>query len=191
MKEQTLKHILDVGMQLMLEKGYNKLGINEVLDTAEIPKGSFYYYFKSKEDFGLKVIQYYSANTLQFVKQHLEDKSKDPRARLIDFFEGMKPIYQEKAYKEGCLLGNCSLELSDQAESFRNLVSNELNQWQSAIEACITEGQKSGSIKSGETAKDLANFILNSWEGALLRMKASKNPESYNNFVYFLDKYMI
>ncbi len=191
MKKETVHHILEVGTQLMLEKGYHSLGINEVLDTARIPKGSFYYYFKNKEDFGAKVIEHYAQRALQFLKQYLEDDSKAPKDRIIALFEDMKPIYKEKEYKEGCLLGNCSLELSDRSETFSRVVASGLDSWQSAMEQCIAEGQQNGSIKSTESPAAMADFILSAWEGSLIRIKSSKEPSSYNNFVHFLKKYII
>ena len=63
MKTETIDGILEIGADLILKNGYNNVGLNKILETANIPKGSFYYYFKSKEDFGIQVIKYYSENS--------------------------------------------------------------------------------------------------------------------------------
>ncbi len=191
MKKETVDNILKIGTDLILKNGYHKVGINEVLDTANIPKGSFYYYFKNKEDFGVKVIKYYSENSLNILNSYLKDTTKDHKQRIVTFYKDMAKVYESKGYKEGCLIGNCSLELSDWSSSFERVISEELNKWQVALENCIKAGQLKGKIKEHETAKSLSEFILTHWEGALLRMKSSKNAESLNRFIRYLEKYLL
>ena len=124
MKTQTIENILEIGTDLILKNGYNNIGLNKILEAANIPKGSFYYYFKSKEDFGIQVIKFYSENSLTFLNGYLTDASKEPKERIISFFEDMQKVYVDKEFKEGCLLGNSSLELSDMSEAFSNSVAS-------------------------------------------------------------------
>lgn len=191
MKEKTIDNILEVGADLILKNGYHQVGLNKILQTANIPKGSFYYYFKSKEDFGLQVIKFYSANSLTYLNRYLTDNEKNPKERILSFFQDMQNVYTEKEFKEGCLLGNCSLELSGVSESFSSAVSNELEKWQTSFENCIQEGQDLGIIKNDESAKVMSDFILTTWEGSLLRMKSSKNTASIATFIKFLEKYIL
>ncbi|MBV1888600.1 MAG: TetR/AcrR family transcriptional regulator [Urechidicola sp.] len=191
MKTETIDNILEIGADLILKNGYNNVGLNKILETANIPKGSFYYYFKSKEDFGIQVIKYYSENSLSFLNSYLTDDSKNPKERIISFFEDMQNVYMTKEYKEGCLLGNCSLELSDMSEAFSNSVASELSKWQECFEKCIQEGQDDKTIKKDESAKEMSDIVLTTWEGSLLRMKSSKNTESITTFIKFLNKYIL
>ena len=191
MKTETIDNILEIGTDLILKNGYNNIGLNKILETANIPKGSFYYYFKSKEDFGIQVIKFYSENSLTFLNGYLTDASKEPKERIISFFEDMQKVYVDKEFKEGCLLGNSSLELSDMSEAFSNSVAYELNKWQDCFELCIKEGQDANTIKKEESAKDMSDFILTTWEGSLLRMKSSKNTDSIATFIKFLKKYTL
>jgi TetR/AcrR family transcriptional repressor of nem operon len=191
MKTETIDNILEIGTDIILKNGYNNVGLNKILKTANIPKGSFYYYFKSKEDFGIQVIKFYSENSLIFLNGYLTDASKEPKERIISFFEDMQKVYVDKEFKEGCLLGNSSLELSDMSEAFSNSVANELNKWQDCFELCIKEGQDANTIKKEESAKDMSDFILTTWEGSLLRMKSSKNTDSIATFIKFLKKYVL
>jgi len=191
MKTETIDSILEIGTDLILKNGYNNVGLNKILETANIPKGSFYYYFKSKEDFGIQVIKFYSENSLTFLNGYLTDASKEPKERIISFFEDMQKVYIDKEFKEGCLLGNSSLELSDMSDAFSNSVANELNKWQDCFETCIKEGQDANTIKKEESAKEMSDFILTTWEGSLLRMKSSKNTDSIVTFIKFLKKYIL
>lgn len=191
MKTETINNILEVGTNLILKKGFNNVGIQEILKEAKIPKGSFYYYFESKEDFGIRLIKYYSQNSIGILNSYLQNKSKLPKERILFFFRDMKNVYAEKQFTEGCLLGNCSLELSDISESFSSVISSELDEWQMCFERCVLEGQKTGNIKTERPAKEVANFLLTSWEGALLRMKSSKSGESIEVFINFIDAYIL
>jgi TetR/AcrR family transcriptional repressor of nem operon len=191
MKTETIEGILEIGADLILKNGYNNVGLNRILETANIPKGSFYYYFKSKEDFGIQVIKFYSENSLMFLKNYLTDGTKDPKVRIISFFEDMQNVYVTKDFKGGCLLGNCSLELSDMSEAFSNSVADELGKWRDCFEICIQEGQDTNVIKKEECARQMSDFILTAWQGSLLRMKSSKNTESITTFLMYLNKYIL
>lgn len=191
MKTEAIENILEIGTDLIIKNGYNNIGLNKILEAANIPKGSFYYYFKSKEDFGLQVIQYYSRNSLVILNNYLSNTKLNSKERIISFFTDMKEIYIIKEHKEGCLLGNCSIELSDISKSFSNSISCELDKWQQVIENCVREGQENGSISNKESAKVMSDFILTTWEGSLLRMKSSKNTKSIEIFIKFLKKYIL
>lgn len=188
MKEEAIIHILKTGTELISKKGFHHVGLQEILTEADIPKGSFYYYFKSKEDFGIKVIQFYSKTSLEFLHSYLNDSTKTPKERILSLFNNLKKVYHSKGYNEGCLLGNCSLELSDVKSTYASAISRELDKWQESFEECIREGQAVGTIQNKREAKKLAAFILNSWEGALLRMKADKSPFHFDLFVDFVEE---
>ncbi len=185
MKEDNIKRILDLGIRGISQKGYHHLGLKQLLDTAGIPKGSFYYYFDSKEDFAQKVVLRYSRNIVEHLKLFLLDKSKSPTERFLTLFDERLNAYAECAYKEGCLMGDLSNELAGQINSMQILLEKEFSAWEEVISQCITEGQKLGEFNQNLTADELANFILNSWEGALTRMKASRSKEPFELFVKY------
>ncbi|WP_420385890.1 TetR family transcriptional regulator C-terminal domain-containing protein [Roseivirga sp.] len=177
MKEGTIEHILQIGTDLIIRNGFHNIGLKKILDEAGIPKGSFYYYFNSKDDFGQKVINYYSKGVEEFLRGKLESQKIEPKQRIIDLLESMKAVYKDEDFARGCLLGNSSLELSAQNTSFATLIDESFNRWQKLFSTAIEEGQKSGNIKRSMSPDQYASFILNSWEGALVRMKSTKNNE--------------
>lgn len=187
-KEHTLQRILKIGGELIIQKGFNNVGLNEILRTVNIPKGSFYYYFKSKEDFGLQVIKNYGEESLKLLRSYLEDESKTPKERFMTFFRDIRLVYIQKDFTEGCLLGNCSLELSDLKSSYAHGVATELDKWEALFEACIKEGQEDGSIGNNNDAQKLAAYLLNNWEGAILRMKSQKNEKPLSLFIEFTEE---
>ena len=185
MREENIKHLLDLGVEIMSRKGYHQLGLKKLLDTAGIPKGSFYYYFKSKEDFGQKVISHYAENTLNYMRSILLDKSKSPRERFLFMFNDRAKVYMESDCREGCLMGDYSNELAGQYQSMPQLLENKFSGWTEIISHCIREGQEKGEFKTDLPSDDLANYIINSWEGALTRMKASRTVKPFELFIKY------
>ena len=191
MKKDTVNNILAIGAELVLKKGYNNVGIQEVLDAANIPKGSFYYYFKSKEDFGLQLIKYYAKDSSNNLDGYLKDTTRNPKERIINFFENMRIYFGKKDFKEGCLLANCSLELSDQSEKLRAGIGLGWELWDRSFEACIAEGQENGVIRKDRSPEDLASFVISGWEGAVLRMKSSKSSKPIDVYIEFLEEIIL
>ena len=180
---ETKDRILSVGIDLFSKKGYNNVGLKEILTLAEVPKGSFYHYFESKEDFGLQVINRYSNEGITFLREYLENEALSPKNRIINFYNGMTEHFLQKKCSEGCLIGNSSNELSDLTENFSKAIAYEFKLWQDLLEKCILAAQKSDEISSDSDSRMLASFILNSWEGALLRMKCEKNDIPLKDFM--------
>lgn len=186
MKEEIRDKILDIGVDLIAQKGYNGIGIQEVLDNAQIPKGSFYHYFKNKEDFGLQVIQRHGSNSLRYIDSFLSDTALSPLQRIFALFEDMQKVYEEKGFKEGCLLGNCSTELADQKDCFSSILEKEFLKMENRFVVCLEEAKGIGELKTDESPEELASFIVNSWEGAILRTKSTKSNGPMKTLVKFL-----
>lgn len=183
MKEDNINRILDLGVEIINRKGYHNLGLKELLDSAGIPKGSFYYYFNSKEDFGQKVISHYAEKSSNYMRSILSDKNKSPRERLLFMFHERSETYKRSGYTEGCLMGNCSNELAGQYESMQLLLEKKFSGWKEIVSQCISDGQELGEFNTELSPDDLADFIINSWEGALIRMKAARSDKPFQLFI--------
>ncbi len=103
----------------MLEKGYNATGINEVLTACNVPKGSFYHYFSSKEDFGLSVINTFDEHYVQDLDKALTDPKVAPLKRIKNYIDGAIEKAEKRQCSRGCLIANLSQEMADQNEVFR------------------------------------------------------------------------
>src|SRR5690242_19729729 len=115
----TKNEIIEAGLQLMQENGYNCTGIDAVLKMVNVPKGSFYYYFSSKDDFGLSILDKYYADFQIKLARTLNNKDLPPLERIQQYFlEGLASVESRKCRK-GCLLGNLSQEMADHNEAFR------------------------------------------------------------------------
>ena len=174
-KEATRNKILEVGSRIIHQKGFNNTGIQEILNEAGVPKGSFYFYFKSKEDFGLALIDEFDSLVGGHLASILEIDSLSPLERLKSFFSFFKNFFQEENCTKGCPIGNLSQELSDVNENIRKRLDESFNSLASLIETCLYEARERGEFQNDIPVPEIAAYIINSWEGALLRMKVSRD----------------
>lgn len=181
-KEDTRGKLICVGVQMLHKKGYTATGINDIVAGAEVPKGSFYNYFESKESFGSEVVSAYFDNSLVRLRELLCDNSMPPLERLRSYFDEQISSFTAGGYICGCMLGNLSLEIADQIAPIRNGLAGYFRTWSSLFETCISDAQNTGAISSLAPAALLAEFLLNSWQGALIRMRVEKSDAPLNEF---------
>ncbi|MDT7832352.1 TetR family transcriptional regulator C-terminal domain-containing protein [Flavobacteriaceae bacterium S356] len=175
--------IVKTGLDLMFLNGYHHTGVKEITDSIDIPKGSFYNHFSSKEEFGLAVLQHYCDNGVQFHEKGLLQSKESPLTRMKAFYKGMiKGYVKDLDFKLGCVMGNFSQELGDTNERFRQVLDDEFNKCEHIIVQCLNEAKQSKEIDNNIDTKSMGAFILNSWHGALVRMKSTANGKPLDDF---------
>ena len=112
-KQDTRTNLIEAGMQRMLEKGYTNTGIQEVLDAVSVPKGCFYHYFESKEDFALQIIDYFDESNSGDLHTLLTDERFAPLTRLKQYCLEKRETILSWQCRKGCLIGNLSQEMAD------------------------------------------------------------------------------
>lgn len=187
MKKNTKKtEIIDIGTELFAVKGYNATGIDAVLKQAGIPKGSFYNYFASKEEFGLAIIDQFAAQYETKLASFFDDAGVAPLQRLRNYFEHSLQHLSENECSKGCLIGNLGQELADQNERFRARLAEIFHTWKKRFAGCLAEAQEQGALAADLDTHILAEFTLAAWEGAILRAKVMKSPEPIRHFIDIL-----
>ncbi|MGA2781514.1 MAG: TetR family transcriptional regulator C-terminal domain-containing protein [Smithella sp.] len=188
-RTNTREEIIRKGAELIHAQGFNATGLQQILQAAGIPKGSFYFYFKSKEDFGLEIIDYFNAIISGIFTRYLNDKKIPPLKRLeklLDFYEA---AFQKSGYSLGCPIGNLSLELADTNERLRVHLEGVIETRIAQIELCLKEAKRDKSIPASLNTADTACFIFHGFEGAILHMKVVKKIEPFRSFRNHLFRY--
>ncbi|TVZ39739.1 TetR family transcriptional regulator [Alteromonadaceae bacterium 2753L.S.0a.02] len=181
-RESKKLEILRAGIEVMKRQGYNGTSVKHIVEAAEVPKGSFYNYFESKEAFALAAIQYVGELSYTTAAQVLQS-SCEPQQRLLAYFQQGAASACDHNFKMGCFLGNMCQEMSDSSETIRNGLRAVLRKHTSLIQDALVEcGQDS------DTAKITAEFLFNAWEGALMRMKSSRCRDPLDAFLNTLPK---
>jgi TetR/AcrR family transcriptional repressor of nem operon len=182
-KKDTRAEIIRIGTDMISLQGYNATGLDAVLKQAGVPKGSFYHYFGSKEEFGLAVIDRFGERFGQRLAAFLDDEEVAPLNRIRNFMESALARLTQNHCTKGCLIGNLGQELADQNERFRERLDQIFSVWRGRFAGCLREAQTRGELAAGADPDVLADFILSGWEGAIMRAKVMKSPQPIRDFI--------
>jgi TetR/AcrR family transcriptional repressor of nem operon len=190
MMQRTLKHeikadyLLERGMELLWSKGYNATSVNDIVVAANVPKGSFYFYFDSKEDFAIKAINKYFQAQFAPAQEILMDKTVSPKQRLLNFHEfRCNVLKNEMECKMGCLACNLGNEMAEHNENIRKAILQRETLAQAQITAVVEEAQELGEIDPTLNAADIVAFIEDAGKGAMTTMKEMKSAYPIDNFM--------
>lgn len=184
---ETRDLLLQVGLEVLTEKGFSSSGLDGILKRASVPKGSFYHYFNSKEDYGKALIEVYAAYFARKLDRVLNDESLSPLERIAGFMSGAQTGMAKHHYERGCLVGNLGQEMGALPESFRERLIEVFLSWQSKVATCLEAAQEAGEISKDVDVAELAAFFWIGWEGAVLRAKLERSSAPLSLFSkYFL-----
>jgi len=181
-RTDTRNALVWCGTELLTERGFQITGIDEVLKRVGVPKGSFYYYFKSKDHFGHAVIDNYEAYYAKKMDSIFNDTSQTPLQRLVNFTVNAKNGMVKFDFKRGCLIGNLGQELAALNTQFRERLEGVLVSWERRVAVCLSEAIDIGEIAPGQDPQALSRFFWVGWEGAILRSKLMRSLEPIDQF---------
>jgi TetR/AcrR family transcriptional repressor of nem operon len=184
--KSTRDHLIDVGLGLMHQNGYNATGLTDILKAANVPKGSFYHHFDSKEDFAAAALERYGMREREHAAAILGDAKTSPLKRLRRYFGDLVKIYGQKGAIPGCMMGRFSLEIGAESSHLRKRISASFNHWQRTIATVIGQAVAQKELPKATDPESLAGFLLNSWEGALLRSQAEKSNTPLESFIRYV-----
>ena len=173
-------------------KGYNGTGLRDIVEAASIPKGSFYYYFETKEHFAIEAMKFYYDKKYKEAKRILSDNKVSPFRRIEDLFSYWIDVdFSRVKFKKGCLLGNLAIEMGGVNRDMGSVVDRDFRALEKLLAKCLTEAKEAKEFNPSNDIEELAEFIWNSWEGAILRMKASKSSRPLKIFQEILHKIIL
>lgn len=180
--------ILAKGSEVMTRRGYHGTGVQEIVQAAGIPKGSFYHYFASKEDFALQALEHVYTPRLQRYAQALGDVRLSPRARVIGYYRDLLTHFEQQEKREyHCFIGSLSFEMADLVPAIGAEVEAVLQRSVVILQRCLEEAQAAGELAASEDCANLASFIANAWQGVLTRLKVGSTAPMHD-FVQRLER---
>lgn len=182
-KEDIRNELIETGRKLFARSGYAATGVKDVVDETKVPKGSFYYYFDSKEAYTEAVVRQHSARNTEARRRVLSDRTLPPLARLRKYFERAIESNGGKDCRGGCLVGNLTQEVSDHSDLVRLGLRDALRTWQQDIENVLVEAADNGDLPKHLDPSATAAYLLDGWQGAVLRMKAEKTTDPVKIFI--------
>jgi len=173
-KPNVKQQLVAAGLDLLHSKGFNATSVQDITEAAGVPKGSFYNHFASKETLGVEVLERYAEEAGGYCAV-LDDHALPPKERLRQYFDLLIGFNTATDYNRGCMMGNFSAELSAQIPAVRESLRRNFDGWAERLAAVIAEAQRDGSVAATQPALELAHFIIDAWQGAVLHAKAEHN----------------
>lgn len=167
--------LVRAGVAFLTEKGFASTGLDEILKSVNVPKGSFYHYFESKESYGIELIKSYASYFADLLDSNYLDASLPPLQRIAAFMEEAKNNMARYKFRRGCLVGNLGQEMAVIPDSFRQLLIETLHDWQSRTAVCLKLAQAENQISSNLDCDMVAASFWIGWEGAVLRAKLERS----------------
>ena len=175
------ERVIEAGLETLHLHGFSGCGVQDITDAAGVPKGSFYNHFESKEALASEALERFWQNGAGR-RALLSDTTLDPVERLRRYFRALSDIVVRQKFERGCLIGNFSSELSAQSKEIRDRLAAIYAGWARAIESCVREAEKAGRVQPRLPAATIATFLLNAWEGAVLRSKVEQDKSPLDVF---------
>lgn len=170
----TRQHIINTARSIILGKGFSAVGLNEILTTANVPKGSFYYYFKSKELFGAAMLEDFFDNYLLKLNDVLGNQSLPCKTRLLNYFSHWLTTQSSNETNDKCLLVKLAAEVTDLSESMRMTLEHGSERITKQIKICFDEAIVNKEFQSFDS-QALTFELYHMWVGATLLSKVKRN----------------
>jgi TetR/AcrR family transcriptional repressor of nem operon len=181
-RESHRERLLAEGFHLVHERGFGGTSVRDIVSAAGAPQGSFTNHFATKEQFGLEVLDLYDAKIQSVIEQTLRNDTLSPLKRLKTYFDIHIAGIERFGSKRGCMYGNTSAEATDENEALRLRVVDMLDGVTASIEYCLKAAVKAGELPTGTKTKDLAGYIISSFQGAILMSKAYRSTAPIERF---------
>ena len=181
-KQIKREKLLDQGVHMLMTQGYHGTGIKEILDIVKIPKGSFYNYFASKEEFAAEAITHYIEPFIQRLSAHLHNPQLDGLSALKLYYAELIIEVEQGGYKGGCLLGNLMGEIGDTSEICNRALKVAVERYKKLQQSALERAQQEGTVRKDRSAESMADLLVNNWQGALLRMKIEQSVQPLQEF---------
>jgi len=176
-RNETREHLLATGESLCLQRGFTAMGLNQLLTQAAIPKGSFYYYFQSKEAFGVALLERYFIRYLHEVEQQLSHPVGKVSERLLDHFRHALEIFEQQGHIVGCLSVKLSAEVCDLSEPMRIALQQGASHVIAAYARALKLAQQDEGLLLPHPPEQLAELLYVLWLGASLQSKLSRKAQ--------------
>jgi TetR/AcrR family transcriptional repressor of nem operon len=181
-KPSHRNQLLTEGLKVLLARGYVGASVRDIVKAAGVPQGSFTNHFTSKEAFAEEVLELYFARGRETIDKTLRNDSRPPLHRLRQWLDHGISFLRQAEFRCGCLIGNFSIEASDDSERIRGRLTEMVQEIIEAIVYCLQAAVDAGELPASTDVRELAGFIYSSWQGAILQSKVEQSVEPVKRF---------
>lgn len=187
--QDTRTALIEAGIEQLSNNGYHGTGIKQILDAVNVPKGSFYNYFPSKEAFVADLLTHYIQKHLEAQDAFTAQSQLSPLNTLRQLLQSGIERYEEMGCQQGCLIGNLAAEVGSNKGLCQTAMKTAALSWEKRITLLLEQAQQQGEVRQDIPAAALAGLVWSCWEGALLRMKLEGSVAPLQDVIdHFLDR---
>lgn len=173
-------NIVAVGQRIMARKGFSAVGLNEILVTAGVPKGSFYHYFGSKDAFGEALLAKYFEHYLADMDITLGNPDRPMARRLITYFGQWRSNQSFEDCQGKCLAVKLGAEVADLSEPMRLTLKQGTAGVVARLAEAIERGVADGSLRVEGNAGQVAESLYQLWLGASIMAKIARDASPFD-----------
>jgi TetR/AcrR family transcriptional repressor of nem operon len=188
----TKERILDAAEEIMLQKSFHSVGLNEILSAVKVPKGSFYHYFQSKEQFGVELLRHYVADASAYKRKALltTELSENPAERLAAYFDLNIANLMGNGCQCSCLVAKLASEVATFSDDMRAVLAEGIREWRGFMEKLVIEGQEKGVFRKELNPQTTAMMMQDLWMGASQRTQVEKSVAPLRSAALFIRTYL-
>ena len=172
------QQIIDAGLSELHAHGYAACSVEDITKAAGVPKGSFYNHFASKENFAIEAVRRY----FEISGWPTSFDSASAVGRLRAGFTALYEGARNRAYSKGCMWGNLANEVADHSAAIRGELAEGLDAWSAIVTELVARAQSTGEISPVGDPAQLGRFIVNAWDGALMRSRVVRTGLPIDDF---------
>ena len=177
-------HLLTMGINILWKNGYNGTSVKDIVSAAGVPKGSFYNYFESKEDFAVKALDKYFNEFVEDYFSVLDDESKSYKERLVAFYEyRVEFMLNHPIFENGCIANSLGNEMSNHSEAIRKSITEKESFVKERLIKIARKGREKGEINNSLDEEVLINFMEDAIKGAIITRKEYQSDQSMHNLL--------
>ncbi|UCV12683.1 TetR/AcrR family transcriptional regulator [Dechloromonas denitrificans] len=169
-------------IEMLTERGVSATALDDILKSAQVPKGSFYHYFASKDEFVAAALDAYADYFADKLDRHFLDVTRSPLARLAAFVDDACHGVARHDFCRGCLVGNLGQEVSTLDDKLRRRLEAIFNDWEQRLGTCLSAAVDAGELAAGSDCPALAHAFWVGWEGAILRARLLRSTAPMQAF---------
>jgi TetR/AcrR family transcriptional repressor of nem operon len=179
--------LIESAVEVFHRRGFNGCSVQDIVEAAGVPKGSFYNHFNSKEALGVEVVRAYTALVGAYVVEagaaDILSGAGMPLERIRAYFEAVIEQNASCGVRKGCLLGNFATELAPHSSDIAKAVTDALDNWSAAVAQVLAQAQEAGELSKDADVDALARYLVDGYEGAAARAKLIGDRAPMDEFI--------
>jgi len=183
----TRQRLVEAGLYLFWLQGYAATGVAEILAHAKANAGSFYHFFKTKEQLLLAVLEFYIQSLNPVVVEPVFSKIEDPIERVFGILEFYRRNLMATRCSYGCPIGRLALEIPEEQFKVHKRLADNFDGWTAAVEKCLADA--GDRLPAGTNLKTLSQFVLTVMEGGVMQARAHREVGPFDASVEHLREY--